>query len=162
MLFCSCIAQKNSTKIHAYKQPTLRGASPVAIADEMVREPQKNDIRLGMSYLIYVESAATNFEVKHIWINKEGFAASTEVVQKTPVLMMHSIKADGSADTLVKQTSAKVLQVKPVAGSQVPKVSGAVKKKIAANELVVHCVINGMNEYYTVATIKKLPPLALQ
>jgi hypothetical protein len=162
MLFCSCTAQKNSAKIYAYKQPTLRGSSPVAIADEQLKEPQKQDIKIGMSYMIYVESAAADFQVKNVWINKEGFEANTEVVQKTPVLMMHSINITATPDTLVKQTTATVLLVKPRPGSQVPKPSNAVQKKIAANELVVHCVINGKNQYYTVAAIKKLPPLALQ
>jgi hypothetical protein len=162
VLFCSCIAQKNA-QVYAYKQPVLRGSSPVAIADEQLKEPRKEqDIKITTSYMIYVESAAADFQVKNIWINKEGFAASTEVVQKTPVLMMHSIRIDGKPDTLVKQTNSKVLLVKPLAGSQVPKPPGAVQKKIAANELVVHCVINGKNQYYTVAAIKKLPPLALQ
>jgi hypothetical protein len=168
-LFCSCSAQKNSAKIHAYKQPTMRGASPVSIADEKLKEPAKQPpatlppgVKLSMSYMIYVESSAANFEVKNVWINKEGFAVSTEVVQKTPVLMMHSITINATPDTLVKQTNAKVLLVKPVPGSQVSRPSTSVQKKIAANELVVHCVINGKNQYYTVAAIKKLPPLALQ
>lgn len=157
-----CAAQK-AVKVHAYKQPMLRGSSPVAISDEILKEqPKQQEMKLSMSYLIYVESAAADFQVRELWINKEGFAATTEQVEKTPVVLKTGIVLDGGADTLVKQTNAKVLLVKPVAGSQVAAPGVDLQKKIADNELVVHCIINGKDKYYTVATIKKLPPLALQ
>lgn len=162
ILLAACAAQKG-VKVHAYKQPMLRGSSPVAISDEVLKEqPKQQEMKLSMSYLIYVESAAADFQVKEIWINKEGFSAATEPVEKTPVILKSGIVLDGGADTLVKQTNAKVLLIKPVAGSQVAAPDAALQKKIAGNELVVHCIINGKHQYYTVAAIKKLPPLALQ
>jgi hypothetical protein len=36
------------------------------------------------------------------------------------------------------------------------------QKTIKGNELVVHCVVDGKEKYYTLASIKNLPAVALQ
>lgn len=154
VLLCSCAARK--VKVHAYKQPTLQGARPVAIASENGK--QGADVKLGMSYLIYVESAAADLQVKNIWLNKESYATSFEEVQ-SPVIIKSPLPG-AKPDTLVKQTSARVLLVKLIRG-EVAMPANEIKKKIEGNELVILYSVKGKDRYYAGA-LKNLPPLALQ
>jgi hypothetical protein len=171
LLVISCTAQKNAPKIYAYRQAVLGGPAPMVITDEKgntTEAPRK----AMFNFMIYVESPAANIDVKRVWINQRQYPVTTQPAQ-TPVLMTTTIRPDARPDTLVRFTKNKVLQVHLEGDSQtgegrtgtaprVTDVSPKVMKQIRSNALVVHCVVNGKDEYYTAKAIKNLPPVALQ
>ncbi|MGB8193901.1 MAG: hypothetical protein WCF67_18355 [Chitinophagaceae bacterium] len=161
LMIYGCTAQKNAPGIYAYKQPVLQGVRPVVIADEKGKG-QEQVMKPSISYLIYVESSNANMQVKKVWIKNVPYSVTTYPVQQTPVVMKNTAIMSANADTLVQATSNKVLQIQLGPAEQPVQLGASLQKKISGNELVMHCVINGKDFYYTVPAIKNLPPLALQ
>ena len=162
ILLLSCAAQRaDGIKIFAYRQVMLGGPAPPVTIDEkgnMKEIPMKERAE----YFIYVVmSPSANVKVVDLWVRKDFYAAATGEVA-TPVVMVTPAMLNASPDTLVKKTSDKVLQVLRVPPKDTVKPSRSLQKKINANELVVHYVVNGKHYYHTVPAIKNLPPVALQ
>jgi hypothetical protein len=157
LAFCSCASQKN-TKVYAYRQAVFGGASPRGIIDEKGNEKQQP--REMANFFIYLESP-DSLQVKEIWIKQKPYAAKEVIVVSTPVVIPSQLKMN-APDTLVHATRNKVYQLTLGPAVQAPTVSPAEQKKITGNEVVVRCVVNGREQYYTAASIKNLPPVALQ
>jgi hypothetical protein len=162
ILLLSCAAQRTTEGIEvlAYRQVILGGPAPPVMTDEQ-GNPKEIPMKERAEYFIYIVSAPTNIKVIDLWVRKDYYSASTQEVV-TPVVMTNTIIVNASPDTLVKKTSGKVLQVLREPPKDGVKPSPSLQKKIDANELVLHYVVNGKDYYYTVPAIKNLPPLALQ
>jgi hypothetical protein len=158
-LFSSC-AQKSIPKVYGYRQPVLQGANPARIANEGGKEVEV-PVKPRVNTMIFLESRTANVEVKGVWIKGQPYAVKTEVISTTPV-MAQAIRPGAPQDTLVPYTSNKVFAITPLHAGDAITPSPSLQKKIEGNELVVHCVINGKNRYYTSEAIKNLAPLALQ
>ncbi|HEY0678334.1 MAG TPA: hypothetical protein VGD17_08605 [Chitinophagaceae bacterium] len=159
LAFCSCTAQKKGN-VYAYRQPVLQGAHPTVIIDEKGKEVEQI-IKESANFYIYLESPSPNIEVKELWIKKKQDKAEVEKVSQTPVVIKATIRPNGEPDTLVQRTSNTVIQVVPQEETVMSKLSTSVSKKVGQYDLVIHCLIDGKDYYYTSA-IKNLPPLALQ
>jgi len=159
-VFCSCASQKN-TKVYAYRQAMIGGAAPRVVTDEKGNQrelPAPERVNL----FFYLESPASDVQVKEIWLKQKPYAVKEVIVVTTPVVMTNTTIPLNRPDTLVGSTKNKVLQL--VIGPEVPPptVSPAAQKKITGNEVVVRCMLNGREQYYSVSSIKNLPPVALQ
>lgn len=159
LIAIGCAAQKN-TKLYAYRQAVLGGPAPQVFTDEKgnqreVPRPER------VNFFIYLESPASDVQVKEIWLKQKAYAVKETLVVATPVVMENTALPLNKPDTLVRATRNKVWQLVP--GDQAkPAVSAATQKKIRGNAVVVRCVVNGKEQYFTAASIKELAPLALQ
>lgn len=136
------------------------GAAPQIVLDEKGNQRQMPAKEI-VNFFIYLESPANDVQVKEIWLKQKPYAAKEVITVSTPVVM----KGQGplvKPDTLVHATRSKVLQLTLGPGVQPPKVGAAAQKKIKGNEVVIRCMINGKEQYFTAAAIKNLPPVALQ
>ncbi|HYF33406.1 MAG TPA: hypothetical protein VD993_19915 [Chitinophagaceae bacterium] len=164
ILLLSCAAQRNSNqnnvKVFAYRQPVLQGVNPITITDD--KGNTESVVKERSNYFIYIESPSPDIKVQEVWVRKVQYAASTENVSNTPVLMLTSIMPNAKPDTLVQRTANKVLQVTLESGAAPGKLSSWLQKRINEHELVMRCVVDGKEHYYAVKAIKNLPPVALQ
>lgn len=160
LVFCSCASQKN-TSVHAYRQPVLQGARPGVVIDEKGKEVEM-PVRERANFFIYLETRSANVEVKEIWIKRKSYATTTNVVESTPVIVLPQVRMTAGGDTLVKATGNRVLQISPGEPVELQSPPSGILQKINENEVVIHCVVNGKNQYYALAAIKNLPPVALQ
>ena len=161
LVFCSCASQKN-TRVYAYRQPVLQGARPVGVIDEKGKEVEAPVRERPANFFIYLEIPQANVEVKTIWIKQKPYVANVRIIEKTPVVIVPQISFNHAGDTLVKATKNRVIQIFPGDLMKVDMPGSSIGDKIKKNELVLHCVVNGKNQYYTLAAIKNLPPVALQ
>jgi hypothetical protein len=161
LVFCSCASQKN-TRVYAYRQPVLQGAKPVAVVDEKGREVDMPVRERPANFFIYLEMPPANVEMKTIWIKQKPYVANFSIVQTTPVVLVPQVSINNAGDTLVKATKNRVFQISPGDLKTEGMPSSGIAEKIKNNELVIHCVVNGKNQYYSLAAIKNLPPVALQ
>jgi hypothetical protein len=157
-VFCSCASQKNG-KVYAYRQVVMGGARPVPVIDEKGRQTEAT-ARESANFFIYLELPADSVQVKEIWVKQKPYAAKEVQVVSTPVVMQQQVKLL-NADTLVRTTPNKVLQISLGLPVQAPTVPAGEQKKISTNEVVIRCVVKGRDRYYAGA-IKNLPPVALQ
>lgn len=162
LVFCSCASQKN-TRVYAYRQPVLQGVRPVAVIDEKGKEVEAPVRERPANFFIYLEMPAANVEIKEIWIKQKPYVANFAIVETTPVVIVPQVSLNNAGDTLVRATGNRVFQVFPgnLMNVGMPSLSG-IEQKIKSNELVIHCVVNGKQQYYVLAAIKNLPPVALQ
>ena len=156
--FCSCASQKNG-KVYAYRQAVMGGARPGTVIDEKGKQT-KMPARESANFFIYLEMPADSVEVKEIWVKQKAYAAKEVHVVSTPVVLRQELKLL-NADTLVRATNNKVLQISLGLPVPPPTVPAAEQKKISGNELVIRCVVKGRDRYYA-GSIKNLPPVALQ
>lgn len=160
--FCSCASQKN-TKLYGYSQAVFGGAAKTR---DVVDGLTKNDVppparpKNNFNFFIYLETSATDIQVQEVWVKQKAYAPKEVVVVASPVVLRHEVNAM-QPDTLVHPTSRKVLQV-TLGQPLEPTVPAPEQKKIAGNELVVRCVVNGKHRYYALPSIKNLRPVALQ
>lgn len=161
LVFCSCASQKN-TRVYAYRQPVLQGARPVAVIDEKGKEVEMPVRERAANFFIYLEVPAANIEFREIWIKQKPYVANSVIVESTPVVIVPQVSLNNAGDTLVKATRNRVFQISPGGFMHASIPPGEIGKKINSNELVIHCVVNGKQQYYALAAIKNLPPVALQ
>lgn len=160
LVVCSCASQKN-TRLYAYRQAMLGGPAPQVITDEkgnqrQVPAPER------VTIFIYLESPASNVQAKEIWIKKKVYSVKETIVVATPVVMANTSLPLNKPDTLVRATRNKVLQLVIGPEMKAPGVSASTQKKIKGNEIVVRCMVNGKEQYFSAASIKNLAPVALQ
>ncbi len=159
LAFYSCASQKNA-KVYAYRQPVFQGARPTTVLDEKGKEVEM-PVKEHANFFIYLELPPGDVQVKEIWIKQKPYTAKTGIVTSTPVVITPQVRLSAPADTLVKATNNKVLWISPQLPMEL-KAAESLQKKMKGNELVIHCVVNGKDQYYTAAAIKNLPPVALQ
>ena len=161
LAFCSCASQKN-TRVYAYRQPVLQGAKPSGVIDEKGKEVEMQVKERPANFFIYLEMRPTaQVEMKEIWIKQKAYVANMTTVPSTPVVIMPQVRIN-AGDTLVKATKNQVFQISPGKSLEIAGISAEVQKKINDNEVVIHCLVNGKERYYVLASIKNLPPVALQ
>ncbi|HYE54471.1 MAG TPA: hypothetical protein VD996_06490 [Chitinophagaceae bacterium] len=167
-LFTGCAAQKNTankTQAYAYRQDVLPGVhKQKSVTEEGSNKINTVDqpLNVRVNYLVYLASLPEGTEVKEVWINRQAYTAET-AVRTAPVVIGNTTMIPGAKpDTLVKSATGKVLQVIPRTSVTPANVSAKLRSMINDNEVVVHCVAGGKDQYYTVSAIKKLSPVALQ
>jgi hypothetical protein len=161
LVFYSCASQKN-TRVYAYRQPVLQGAKPTTVIDEKGRETEMPVRERPANFFIYLEMPPADVEMKTVWIKQKPYVANYTIVS-TPVVIMPQVRINNAGDTLVKATRNRVFQISPGKPMDVELPRGdAQQQQVKDNELVIHCVVNGKQRYYALASIKNLPPLALQ
>jgi len=162
----SCAAQKKASvdaKVVAYKQNVIPGVPPQKRITEGGKDDPAN-VEPHMpraNYMIYLEGLAPNAQVMQMWVNEKTYSVTTEKVQ-TPLIMFNPTVPGTKPDTLVRATSAPVIQVMPAGEISDAKPSSGMSKMVKNNEVVIECLINGKTYYYTAKAIKNLSPLALQ
>ena len=111
---------------------------------------------------VYVEvPAGKEMQPQHLWINGSLYDVKVETTV-SPVIMNHSMYPSQKADTLVRGTANKVLQLIPVPTTSTFNASKSAAKKMKSHQLVLHTIENGKNCYYYLDRIKNLEPVALQ
>lgn len=160
LAFCSCASQKN-TRVYGYRQPVLQGVRPGGVIDEKGKEVEMQVKERPANFFIYLEMPAAELELKEIWIKQKSYVANMAIVPSTPVVIVPQVKIN-AGDTLVKATKNRVFQIYPGKPVEVTVGSTEVQKMINNNEVVIHCLVNKKERYYTLASIKNLPPVALQ
>lgn len=155
----SCTAQRKGS-LYAYRQPVLQGARPTVIVDESGKE-KTQVIRESANIYLYLETPDTAINVKELWIKGIQHEAREVHLVQTPVLMYGQVKTVSPADTLVAKTMNKVWQITVGAEKSMNAQKPATNSKIRDNDVVVVCIVNDKERYYT-ASIKNLKPLALQ
>ena len=161
LAFCSCASQKN-TRVYAYRQPVLQGARPAGVIDEKGKEVEMPVRERPANFFIYLEMRPSNFEMKEIWIKQKAYVGNFTILpQSTPVVIQPQVRIN-AGDTLVRATKNRVIQISPGKSLEVTGISAEVQKQINDNEVVIHCLVNGKERYYVLASIKNLPPVALQ
>lgn len=160
LAFCSCASQKN-VRVYAYRQPVLQGVKPGGVVDEKGKEVEMQVKERPANFFIYLEMRPANFEMKEIWIKQKAYVGNMAIVPSTPVVIMPQVRIN-TGDTLVKATKNRVFQIYPGNQLEITGVSADVQKQINDNEVVIHCLVNGKERYYALASIKNLPPVALQ
>jgi hypothetical protein len=147
-------------KLYAYQQQTLPGMRQVTIDESgITKEPPP---KITASNFIYLETSSTRkIDPKHVWINGKLFDVKT-ADPSLPVVIYNNSIPGKKADTLVRATGKKVIQLIPSPANETFNPTAKAKRKIKSNQLVLHTIENGKNCYYYVEHIKILDPVALQ
>lgn len=160
LVFYSCASQKN-TKVYAYRQPVLQGAKPTTVIDENGRETEMAVRERPANFFIYLEMPPADVEMRTIWIKQKPYVANFAIVP-TPVVIVPQVSINNAGDTLVNATRNRVFQISPGKQLDVGLPPSEAQQQVKNNELVIHCVVNGKQRYYSLPSIKNLPPVALQ
>ena len=150
-------------KIYAYSQVISQGKNPgQGIINENGTE-EKEKVKPGIHYLIYLEQARTDIVIpEHIWIHGKGYSIESILITDTPVELENQAVYNGSKkNMLVPETSNKVLQLVQTGIYKEPgKRQLTLKKLISASDLVVSYFWKGKMYYKGIKKIKMLEPIA--
>jgi len=153
-------AQSKKVRIHAYQQPVMSGTRNITIEEKgVMKEVPK---KVNPNIFIYLEAPPSmDIQPQHVWINGKMYAVRATDAQ-SPVVMNNNTVPGKKADTLVRLTGNRVVQLTPDATTAEFVPSKTAQKKMKKNELVLHTVEYGKNCYYYLSHIKVLDPVALQ
>lgn len=153
-------AQSKKVKLYAYQQEVRPGMRNITI-DESGSTKEAPPKKMANNF-VYVEvPAGKEMQPQHLWINGSLYDVKVETTV-SPVIMNHSMYPSQKADTLVRGTANKVLQLIPVPTTSTFNASKSAAKKMKSHQLVLHTIENGKNCYYYLDRIKNLEPVALQ
>jgi hypothetical protein len=154
------LAQSKKVRLHAYQQPVMSGTRNITVEEKgVMKEVPK---KVNPNIFIYLEAPPSmDIQPEHLWINGKLYSVRATDAQP-PVVMYNNTVPGKKADTLVRLTGNRVVQLMPDATTAEFIPSKTAQKKMKKNELVLHTVEYGKNCYYYVQHIKLLEPVALQ
>jgi hypothetical protein len=157
----SCYSQNCPIKNGVvYERTTIPGTSPKKILDESGSQVER-PLKIMNTYFIYIESNPDcHVQATRIWVGKKAFRITQEEITNTPVIIQQS-NPGTHPDTLVKQTSNRVLRLQPKEELQL-KPDKKITKKLTTAKVVIEYISNSRKEYYTIKDIKRIAPLVLQ
>lgn len=153
-------ADKHIHKAYAYSRATLPGVAPSVVIHEngSIRE---KPAEANKQYLIYAElTGSSDVVVKHVWLHRKRHDVISTVVP-TPVIVENSNSNQKHMDTLVSKTSYKVFQIEIKKENQ-EKQPNQLSKSVKSEGMAIEYLSKGKTRYYSIDTIKQLPPLVLQ
>ncbi|HUR11984.1 MAG TPA: hypothetical protein VM012_11470 [Flavitalea sp.] len=146
-------------KGYAYTQVTLSAVRIGGISEETGQASDR--VRERISWLLFLEYKNSQTITPTVaWIQGKPYTLRVEKTDSNSVVINRRQPGKQVSDTLVAKTTNKILRFYPDKISTA-KLPASISKRVSKSNIVVEYYWKSKKCYYTIASIKKLEPVAL-